>query len=178
MKLRGLYYFNLLAVLLLVILCASFQTTFWFQMFGHFPAPLIWLNIITFLILYRPPFESIFLIYLIGYILCFFSAIPYSVMSCSLLVLFASIYFTKRRVFWTGSGYFWLASFFSSVAFQIIYLLVSFYLEQQRPSLLILDRMAQTLLTPLFAIPIYKLMQLFDRVFNKDPLSESGAING
>jgi hypothetical protein len=177
MKRRGMFLFVHLLTLLFVLALAGLQTTLWFQFFGSFPAPLLWLNVITFLILYRPPFESIFTIYFLGFALCTFSAVPFSVMSSTLLVLFAITYLTKRRFFWTGSGYYWLASFLSSFVFQLAYLAASGLIEPQKAAILPLDRLAQALLTPLFAPPTYVIMNWIEGL-NDSEAPETGVIGG
>jgi hypothetical protein len=178
MNWKGLFIITNVLVLLLVIFLAAFQTTFWFQVLGKFPSPLIWLNVVTFLALYRNPFNAIFMIYLIGYTLCRFTAMPFALMSTSLLLLTSLILLVKKRVFWPGSGYYWMACLFSSFSFQLCYIISSHFIENQATEILFFDRLIQIMITPLFALPIYWIMNKIEKISDKEIAMESGELNG
>ena len=52
MKIRWNATLNFLIFMAVLLLIAGFQTTFWFQIFGNVPAPLLWLNLIVYVTLY------------------------------------------------------------------------------------------------------------------------------
>ena len=102
-----------------MFLC-GLQTTFWFQIFGGLPAPLFWLNLVLYLVLFRKSFEGILTIYFVGLILRSFTALPLGMILISLLIIFGLVSFVKKRVFWPGSKYFFMASIGAAVTFHLL----------------------------------------------------------
>lgn len=147
---------------LLIILIGGFQTAFWYQLFGSVSAPLIWLNVIIYLILYRRPFPTIFTVYFFGLILCAFTAMPMKMMFFSLLFFFMFVYFFKTRVFWGGAGYYTMMCSGGALAYHLIYISLSSTLESNTVSIDIVDRLIQILVTPIFSFPIYQIMKKVD----------------
>lgn len=176
MKIRWNTLLNFLTLLAILICVAGFQTTLWFQIFGNVPAPLLWLNLVVYVILYRRPGPAILMIYAIGFILLAFTAMPLKMMWISLLILFTLVYGIKRRVFWTGSGYYTIMCTFSAVAYHLIFFLGSQVLERNPASFEIVDRLVQIVLTPSFAFPMYWALSKIDRVTQDDLLHEPGGL--
>lgn len=176
MKIRWNALLNFLALFALLLLLAGFQTTFWFQLFGNVPAPLLWLNLVVYVILYRKPVPAIFTIYAMGFILLTFTAMPLKMMWFSLLILFTLVYGIKSRVFWSGSGYYTIMCTFSAVAYHLIYFTGSMVLEKNPASFEIVDRVVQIILTPSFAFPLYWLLAKVDRVSQDELVHEPGGL--
>ncbi|WP_413584618.1 hypothetical protein [Bdellovibrio sp. HCB274] len=177
MKIRWnatLNFFILLAILLIV---AGIQTTLWFQFFGNVPAPLLWLNLIVYLTLYRKPFPAIFTIYAMGAILLIFTGMPLKMMLFSLLILFTLVYGIKSRVFWSGAGYYTIMCGFSAVAYHLIYFLLSMVLEKNPASFEIVDRLVQIILTPSFALPMYWILAKIDKLTQDELVHEPGGLD-
>ncbi|MFM6927523.1 MAG: hypothetical protein ACKOX6_03625 [Bdellovibrio sp.] len=176
MKIRWNATLNFLFFTAVLLLVSGFQTTFWFQMFGNVPAPLLWLNLIVYVTLYRKPFPAIFTIYAMGFVLLTFTAMPLKMMWISLLLLFTLVYGIKSRVFWSGSGYYTIMCGFSAVAYHVIYFLISMVLEKNPVSFEIMDRLVQIILTPSFALPMYWIMAKIDKVFQDELVHEPGGL--
>lgn len=155
---------------------AGFQGTFWFQIFGNIPAPLLWLNLVVYVMLYRKPFPAIFTVYAMGYILLAFTSMPLKMMWLSLLVLFTLVYIIKTRVFWSGSGYYTIMCAFSAVAYHLIYFFGSMVVEKNPASYEVVERLVQIILTPCFAFPIYWCLSKFDKLFQDELIHESGGL--
>ncbi len=176
MKMNFNFLANTTLLALVMLFLCGFQTAFWYQLFDTVPAPLLWINLIVYISLYRKPYTAIFTLYLLAIIAASFSAIPLKMMFVTVLILFALLYIIKSRVFWAGSGYYNIMCVFASVTFHIIYILASSFLEKNPTSILVLDRLVQIILTPSFAFPIYWLISRIDKWTHSEVLQETGGI--
>ncbi|MGE5087115.1 MAG: hypothetical protein ACM3MG_12490 [Bacillota bacterium] len=176
MKIRWNATLNFLFFMAMLLLVAGIQTTFWFQIFGNVPAPLLWLNLIVYVTLYRKPFPAIFTIYAMGFVLLTFTAMPLKMMWISLLLLFTLVYGIKSRVFWSGSGYYTIMCGFSAVAYHLIYFFISMVLEKNPTSFEITDRLVQIVLTPSFAFPLYWILAKIDKISQDELVHEPGGL--
>lgn len=176
MKIRWNLLLNFLIFLAVLMAVGGIQTSFWFQLFGSVPAPLLWLNLVVYIILYRKPMPAILTIYAMGFILLSFTAMPLKMMWVSLLILFALVYGIKSRVFWSGSGYYTIMCTFSAVAYHLIFFFTSMALERNPASFEIVDRLVQIILTPSFAFPMYWLLAKIDRVSQDELVHEPGGL--
>lgn len=166
-------FLNLFILLVLSLLLSGFQTTFWFQMFGHFPSPLLWLNLVLYLILYRRSEESIFLIYFIALIIKPFTAMPIGILWLTLLALHTATLFMKKRVFWPSTRYFLFASFGISLGYHITYIFISRWLDHNPTQINFFHRLLEIIFTTLSATPMYYLLTWMDRWTQKETLPES-----
>lgn len=176
MKLNLHLFFNFLLFALLMTVLCGFQTSLWYQLFGGVPAPLLWINLILYVALYRKPFVAIWVIYALGFIAASFSAMPLKMVFVTLFILFALIYAVKSRVFWSGSGYYTIMSIFTAVAYHVIYYTLSQILEPNSATLLPVERLVQIILTPSFAFPLYWLLARIDHWTHCEVLQESGGV--
>ncbi|MEN0058364.1 MAG: hypothetical protein AAGB31_05980 [Bdellovibrio sp.] len=176
MKIRWNIILNFLIFFAALLFLAGVQTTLWFQLFENVPAPLLWLNLVVYVILYRKPYPAILTLYAMGFILLSFTAMPLKMMWISLLVLFTLVYGIKSRVFWTGPGYYTIMSAFSAVAYHVIYILTSLLLEKNPASFELVDRFVQVLLTPSFAFPMYWALAKLDKLTQDELVHEPGGL--
>jgi hypothetical protein len=175
MRIQGNSIINLISVLLLTWILAGLQTTLWYQLFGTFPAPLIWLNIVPYIAIYRRPLEAILTLYAIGFALGAFTAMPAGIFLFNFGVLFLIIYYFKAKMYWGGSRYFVMVAFATSFAYHVLEIILSWIFEQGSSYRFdVFDRIIQALLTPLFAIFIYKIMNFIDHITEKEVLPETG----
>ena len=177
MKIRWNALLNFLGLFIMLFLIAGFQTTFWYQIFGDVPPPLLWLNLVVFIILYRRPFPAILIAYTMGWLLMSFTGMPLKMMWFSLLFLFILVFMIKSRVFWSGSGYYTIMCAFSAVTYHLLYFLVSFVLEPNYASPEFLDRLVQIILTPSFAFPIYWVLTKLDKMTQDELMHEPGGLD-
>lgn len=169
-------FLNVLLVLVTAFVLSGFQTTFWFQMFGSLPSPLLWLDMVLYLILYRKPAEGILTIYGVGLVLNPFTAMPVGIIWMNLLIVFIAMNFIKKRVFWPSSRYFFIASFGIGLTWHISYFVVSRVFESNPASISFFHRLAEIVFTGLISVPIYTLMSWLDHMTHKETLPESGGI--
>lgn len=167
---------NYLLFLLAILIFAGFETTFWFQFFPTIPSPMIWLNVMIYLALYRKPVMGIFSIYTLSFALLGFTLIPLKMMWFPLLVIFFLTHLVKSRVFWSGAGYFVIMCFASCLLYHTSFMLISKWLEPNMASVSFLNRLVQILLTPAFAWPVYRILAWFDRMTNTEDLQHSGGL--
>ncbi len=176
MKLRWKFLLNFLILILALLILVGLQTTFWFQIFGNISAPMLWLNLVVYIVLYQKPAPAILTIYSMGFILTSFTSMPLKLMWITLLVLFMIIYGLKSRIFWSGSGYYVIMCGVSAVTFHLAYFLISLALEKTPASYEVADRLVQIILTPLFALPMYRMISSLD-ILTHDELNDSGGLN-
>jgi hypothetical protein len=164
-------------VLILIALATGFQTSFWAQIFGNLPAPLVWVLFILYFALYRKPLEAIGLSYFCAAQIYFFGWIPIGLLLLTILMFYGIVYTVKERILWPGSRYFLIASVPAIALYQILYLLNSLAFESiPVRDWMIFERLFQTLITPIFATPVYYLLKSWDKLTEQTPLIESGEI--
>ncbi len=176
MKIRWHAFFNFLALFSILIFVAGIQTTLWYQLFGSVPSPLLWLNLVVFVTLYRKPMPAILTIYAMGFILLVYTGMPLKMMWISLLILFTLVYGIKTRVFWSGPGYYTIMCGFSAVAYHLVFFLISMVLEKNPANFQFVDRLVQIILTPSFAFPMYWVLAKIDRVTQDELVHEPGGM--
>ncbi len=176
MKLNFHLFFNFLLLALFMSLLCGFQTSFWYQLFGNVPSPLLWINLVVYVALYRKPFMAIWIIYSLGFIAACFSAVPLKMIFITLLLLCLLINAIKSRVFWAGPGYYTIMTIFGAVAYHVLYFLLSLILEKNSASLQLTERLVQIILTPSFAFPMYWLLARIDHWTHCEMLQESGGV--
>lgn len=167
-------FLNLFMIFLIALFLSGLQTTFWFQIFGSLPAPQFWLIMILYLILYRKPFEGIMTIYFVGLVLNPFTAMPLGMIWMTLFILFICMSFVKKRVFWPGSRYFLMAAFGLSVAYHIVYFILSRWFEANPAPISFFHRFFEIVFTSLISVPMYSILSGMDQLTNKEILPESG----
>lgn len=170
------YTLNFLLLALFMMVLCGLETSFWFQLFGNVPSPLLWINLLIYIALYRRPYLAIWLIYALGFVAASFTLMPLKMMFVNLLILFTLVYLIKSRFFWSGSGYYTIMCLFGAVAYHVIYFLTSFALEPTHTSFQPLERVVQIILTPSFAFPMYWVLARMDRQTHCEMLQESGGV--
>ncbi len=169
----GLRILNTLALFVILQLATGVQTTLWFQVFGQFPPPHLWLIIIVYVILYRPARVSLFLVYLMGFSILSLTATSMGMLFVNLMILYAVVSTLKSRFYWGGVGYFSLICLIASFLFHFVYLMTSMIFERQMAEFLFWSRLAQGLLTPLVAIAFYPILKKLDHwTFSDEPQME------
>lgn len=170
-----LRFLKLLVTPFILLLLAGFQTSFWFDLFGWFSAPPLWLILIVYVSLYRRSNSTILWVYLLGFIAASFTAAPLKMIWTCLLALHFLIQFVKSRVFWGGPGYFVLVATASTAVFEILYMILSRAIEANPTSILPIERLTHVLLTPIFSYLIFQLMVRIEPIEPELSSDERGA---
>jgi hypothetical protein len=170
-----LYFLYIIGLQIITAYLTSIQTSLWYHFFGSFAGPMLWLLIIVYLNIYKKPLEAILLSYFIGVQIYYFGWIPLGFLFSLILILFSLTWLVKERIFWPGPGYFMYASAASVVAYHIIYVVCSWMFESIHvKEFNLVDRIAQCLITPLFAIPVFYILKYLERWTDQTPLIETG----
>lgn len=155
---------NILLFLLVTVLLAAGQTSFWLQLFGSFPPPALWMPVLVYLALYRTAVKSVLLAYLIAIALTPTTTMPESLfmISCALTAL--GIQKLKNRIYWTTTTYFMMVAGLATAFFHLIYFTSTWVLNiYPITSPNIAGWIVQSFLTPLFAplfVPIFRWIDL------------------
>lgn len=153
---------NYIYITLLMFLFCGFQSTFWFSLFRTIPAPPLWLISIIYISLYRRIVPGFLFVYFLGLIALAFTLMPLKMMMLSLFVLAVFLHFLKRRIFWSGQGYFIMVATGAVFIYNFIYLALSKSFEANLIDWNLGDRFIQIGMTPLFSIFVYKVFYKID----------------
>lgn len=165
MRFPSVWILNFICFFLLFNVACSFQTTFWFQIFGQVPSPFLWILFPIYFIVTRPGFGSIFICYFLTFIASRYSSIHLGNLLIVMSIITFLILMLRSRIYWAGPSYYILISLGSLLTFHILLLVISFILEDNPAPLLPGDRFVQIILTLGFCYPTYLLMQKIDNLF-------------
>lgn len=173
MKIRWSYVLNFILLLIVLIFVAGFQNTFWYQLFGTVPAPMLWLSLIVYVILYRKLYGALFTIYIMSFALMGFTIIPMKMLLISLLLVYLILYSIRSRVFWEGPAYYTIMCGLASFSYHVIYFFSSWIIERNPVPVDFLDRIVQLALTPAFCVPMYWVLVKIDKMTLEESSSET-----
>ncbi len=175
MKSPGRFAIRWLLFLLALQVGAALSASLWPSFFGGLPAPKFWFVILIFILIYFPLKESIFLAYLGGYSITFYSGMNVKMIWFPLLVIFFVMRFLKSRMFWQGTTYFVMNAALGDLMFEFLYLGFSRILEANPAPILFWDRILSVLFTVIIAPPIYNLLlPLLERTTPEESIHEQG----
>ncbi len=169
MKAKLLLIANLALFVLALMILGSVQTSLWFQIFGYFPSPALWIPCLIYVALYRSTLETIIFAYLAGFTLSTMSAMPEGLLMllCVALALTARLF--KRRIYWETSSYMMMTCGLAALVFHLYHWGASFFIgDYPLTSPNIMDWLIEALLTPLAAPPLLPLFRWFDRITERD----------
>lgn len=175
MRERWLVVANLMLLLGSSLLLSALQSSFWFQLFGALPPPHLWIPLAVYLSLCRRPIEGIFTLYTISFIWMNLTVVPLGTFLFFVLGIHLAVQAIKQRVYWPGSTYFMIISGGAALLLPPYQLLLSLVFETQvlrGPDYI--SWILQALLTALFSLPIYPLLNWIDRITHKEQPAETG----
>lgn len=175
MKSLGRFCFNLGIFLLVTMLLAALQCSLWLQLFGWFPAPQLWLTILVFWVLYRELWEGIVMMYLLAIVVTTFSSLPFPHVLVLNLLTCMTLVFGKKRVYWSGSTFFMLATGAATISF-IVYEVALSWRFDNNPirDWPILGWLFTILLTMLLSLPLHRIFSWLDVLTGKEHPTEAG----
>ncbi len=165
MKISGRIVLNLSFIFLLFIFACAFQSVLWYQIVGFVPPPLTWLLVVFYILITRETFAALMLCYFFAFVASRFSSVPLGTLLPVIGLLSAAILSFRSRIFWRGSSYYFLVCSGGIFLFHILYLSISFFLEENFTALLFVDRITQMILTLGFIYPFYRALRWIDRTF-------------
>ena len=152
-----------LGLTLIMLLACGFQTVFWFQILGHLTPPLLWLSVVNYVILSKKSPVSLYWVYYLMAIASLFSSTGVGLLWLIIFIYFWAIVLFKKNFYIESAGYFVLINLGGAFLFHVLFWMTSFLVEAHPTQPLILERLTQILLTPLFSIPVYALMKKWER---------------
>lgn len=161
-----------ISTFLVFFLSCLIQTTLWPMMFGDIPAPQLWLMIITYIGIYRQPTEGLITAYILGYLMTAFTLMPLKIILISVLLVFGVVYLIRSRLFWGGNGYFTMMVAIALVTHHLGYIFISRFMENNPTGIDFMTRFQQILITPIFSLIIYKLLQIHEKKIIHDYVSD------
>ena len=164
MLIRKLFYW--LGLIVIMLLACSFQTVFWYQVFGHMTPPLLWLSVANYVMLSRKAPQSLFWVYFLVAVASIYSSTGLGLLWLIIFIYYWAVVLFKNNFYIESTGYFVLINLGGSVLFHILFWTTSFMIEANPTKILFLERLTQILLTPIFSIPIYYLLKKWERFSN------------
>jgi len=176
MKEKLLQLMNILLFVAAALVLASLQTSLWFQIFGYFPGPALWIPCLVYIALFRSTLEGVVFSYALGLALSAMTAMPDGLLMAVCLAVVLSTQVLKNRIYWTSSSYLMMVSGFAAILFHLYHWVASYILgDHPLTSPNIMDWLIEALLTPLAAPPLFPVFQWFDKLTNREPPTEASA---
>ncbi len=173
MKERLLLATNLSLFTLAALVLGSLQTALWFQIFGYFPGPALWIPCLIHVALHRSTLEAAVFAYLCAFVLSTMTAMPEGILMIVNLALVLSTQLFKRRFYWESSSYLMLTCGLAAFLFNIYHWAATFILsDHPLTSPAIMDWLIEALLTPLAAPPLFPLFVWIDKITGREPTTD------
>lgn len=165
---------NYLSFTVFTTLLVSLQSSLWLQFFGFFPAPYLWIPILTYWAITRGWVRGFIMVYLLSMVLFTFTGHSLELIFFTTFALFFLIYMIRDRIMWKGHSYFALNCFIATLAHPLLVISASYFFDS-RPvkQFLFWDWIMSPLLTALVAVGLYNFIIWLDRISmgqtNEDP---------
>lgn len=170
MKERLILVANVALFLGATLLLGTLQTSLWFQIFGYFPGPALWIPCLVYIALYRSTLETIIYAYLTAFVLATLTAMPEGTLMVTCLALALTAQVFKQRIYWASASYAMLICGLSALMFQIYHWGATFVIgDQPLTSPAVIDWLIEALLTPLAAPILFPVFRWFDHLTGRDP---------
>lgn len=174
MKNQWLILLNFLALAFIAEVACSFQTSLWMQVFGNFPAPMLWMVQLTYSVLHRRIFEGVALVYVTTLVLSAFTVEPFEHLLLINLFCLIFIQIVKNRIYWSSPTYFMLMTGATAFFHVVLLVILSQFLDKspvRSPE--IFQSCLSILLTMLSSLPLYRGFLALDRITERDETAES-----
>lgn len=173
MKERFLLFTNLALFILAILVLGTLQTSLWFQVFGYFPAPAMWLPVLIYVALFRSTLETILFSYLTGFVLSTLTVMPEGLLMSVCLALALSVQLFKTRIYWLSASYSMMVCGLAALVFHVFHWAATFLIEDvPLTSPQVSSWLIECLLTPLLAPVVFPILQLIDRLTNRESATE------
>lgn len=164
LKLAG----NVLLFLLATLMLATVQTSLWFQIFGYFPSPALWIPVLIYVALHRSTLETIIYSYLTAFVLASMTAMPEGVLMISCLGVALTAQVFKKRIYWNSASYVMMVTGLGALLFQIYHWGATYVFGDPLSSPAVIDWLIEALLTPLVAPLLFPVFRWIDRLSDRD----------
>ena len=176
MKERLQRFMNIGIFTFMVLFLATVQTSLWFQIFGYFPGPALWVTVLVYVSLFRSTLETVLFAYLTAFILSTMTAMPEGLLMITCLGLALSAQVLKHRIYWAGASYSMMVCGLGALFFHLLHCLASFFIgDQPVTNPQVIDWLIEALLTPLAAPILFPVYHWLDRITNREQPTEASA---
>ncbi len=173
MKIHWNKVLNFILLLLVLVLVAGFQNTFWYQLFGLVPTPMLWLSLIVYVAIYRKLYSALFIICIMSLAIMGFTAMPIKMLLICLLLVYLILYSIRSRVFWEGPAYYTIMCCVAAFSYHVTYFFSSLVIEKNSAPIEFWNRLIQLGLTPAFCIPMFWVLMKIDKLTLDEMTPES-----
>jgi hypothetical protein len=165
---------NIIGLVVFANVLSAFQTSLWMQVLGGFPPPFFWIVVLTYVILHRHVGEGVLMIYLFTLSLSAYTSLPFEQFLVSNMVGLVLILLVKNRIYWSSPNYFMLMTAGGTgIHFVAIFVLSQFLDRNPLRSPELFSWTISFLMTILVSIPLYRILKWWDRITDRDELTES-----
>ena len=165
---------NLIITTVLIYLLCGIQTSLWFQLSPHLPAPQLWLVVLLYLVLYRSYIYALSYSYFLAFIVQSFSSASIGFLFPLFFILVTPASYIKSRMFWPSTRYFVIATILFTSSYHFMSICLSYYLELNSTPLSLFSRLGEVFLTILVSPLIYWIMNLIDQLTLPDVVPTQG----
>ncbi len=161
---------NYLVFAIATCVLAGFQASLWYHVFGFFPAPYMWLAVLSYWALYRSITEAVIMSYLVSFAVVTMSGAPLDMAFGMNLAVLGVLYMLRDRVLWAGPNSFMLACGISALILPLATFILSHIIEETAVvDFHFYDWLMRPILTAAFSLPLFYLFSAIDRLTNKEP---------
>lgn len=176
MKERSKLVANVLVFLIATLLLATIQTSLWFQIFGYFPSPSLWIPVLIYVALNRSTLETIIYAYLTAFVLSSMTAMPEGILMVACLGVALTAQVFKKRIYWVSASYIMMVSGLGALLFQIYHWIAAFVFGDPISMPAVIDWLIEALLTPLAAPVLWPIFRWLDRVTDRSEVTTDASI--
>lgn len=161
---------NYIVFAVLTCLLAGLQASLWYHIFGFFPAPYLWLAVLSYWALYRSIVEAVIMSYLVSFAVVTMSGVPLDMAFGMNLIILGILYMLRDRVLWSGPNSFMLSCGIAAAILPLATFLLSHIIEDTSTvDFHFYDWLIRPILTAAFSLPLYYLFSAVDRLTRKEP---------
>jgi hypothetical protein len=155
---------NISILIGLFVFFSALQTSLWPLYFSGVPSPQFWLIFCTYFMLYRQRNHAFLMVYGLGFLVLSFSGIPMKMIFPILFTILVVGTYVRARFFWPNLKYFVVATAATVISYEVLFLILSHFLEEVPATIQIVNRASHVILTAAVAPFFYELLCLVDRM--------------
>jgi hypothetical protein len=123
--------FHIIFNILLVVLIATLETSFWQRVLSPIPNPQLWLSVVVFVFLYRSPLESLMIVYVPSLFIYLLTMNSLGSVILAQTILYFLVLAVRTRIFVPGQFYYSVLYSSAVLVFHILMYTLSYIFEGQ-----------------------------------------------
>ncbi len=163
MKDRNILIWNSLVFILLSVLIAGFQTSFWPSILRVLSGANLWLFLTVYICIYRNFDQGLIFVYLNTMAVHAFTSLPIGILLSLQIIVLIMCNFLRSRIFWNTASYYLIISIASIVLMEVSFMLLSYFFENSpAQSFAWKETLITIVLTPALGFLFYSLGRFVD----------------